>query len=287
MKITKALIEKLTRLEKGDVLPASSLKGDWVDQMQADGILLTITHGSHKSIRVTDSISFRHYLASQYDIFDLERTHDLLLKDDIDRALLVDVTGNSKFLPHRTFTGFLVNSYQPIGAMLSGRALTILPPDGTFLFISDYKHFSIPEDVVIVGVENAENFRYVSRQKYLFDGFNKVIFVSRYPQEQSKDLLQWLSSIPNKYVHFGDFDLAGINIFITEFYRHLGDRASFLIPSDIELRLKNGSSKRYNDQLARFKDLSSDNSEIQSLIDMINTFHRGYDQEGYIMSSKQ
>jgi len=36
-----------------------------------------------------------------------------------------------------------------------------------------------------------------------------ALFVSRYPQTQSKDLLNWLQSIPNPYLHFGDFDLTG------------------------------------------------------------------------------
>ena len=40
MKKTTILIEKLIRLANGDVLPACSLKGDWFEQMQEDGILL-------------------------------------------------------------------------------------------------------------------------------------------------------------------------------------------------------------------------------------------------------
>ena len=169
MKKTSALIQKLVRLASGDTLPASSLKGDWFEQMQADDVLVAVTHGSRKSLRVADTSSFRNYLASQYDIRDLEQTLELFSDGSVDRASQVEVTGDSKFLSHRTFTGFLVNSYQPIDAVLDGKQLTILPPDGTFIFIADYQHFYIPEDVVIIGVENAENFRHVARQKYLFE----------------------------------------------------------------------------------------------------------------------
>jgi len=141
-----------------------------------------------------------------------------------------------------------------------------------------------------VGIENMENFRKVRRQRGLFEReihapassvtHPKLLFVSRYPQ--STDLRQWLSRIPNRYIHFGDFDLAGINIFLSEFHQHLGEKASFLIPSDIKPRLQNGSSERYNNQYARFKDLHSDVTEVQSLIDLINKYRKGYDQEGYI-----
>ena len=234
MKKTVALIDKLIRLAGGEALPASSLKGDWFDQMQAEGILVAVTHGSRKSLRVADTSSFRNYLASQYEIRDLEQTRELLSNESAGRASQVEVTGDSKFLSRRTFTGFLVNSYQPIDAVLNGKPLTILPPDGTFLFIADYPHFCIPEDVVIVGVVNVENFRHVARQKYLFEDYGKVLFVSRYPQNQSKDLLQWLLSIPNRYVHFGDLDLAGVAIYQNEYYRHLRERSSFFIPEDYE-----------------------------------------------------
>ncbi|MCR5316034.1 MAG: hypothetical protein K6E52_09080 [Bacteroidaceae bacterium] len=282
MKKTAALIEKLIRLAGGETLPASSLKGDWFGQMQADDILVAVTHGSRKSLRVADISSFRNYLASQYDIRDLEQTLELLSFGGADRSSQVEVTGDSKFLSHRTFTGFLVNSYQPIDAVLDGKQLTILPPDGTFMFIADYQHFCIPEDVVIIGVENAENFRHVARQKSLFKEYEKVLFVSRYPQHQSKDLLQWLLSIPNKYVHFGDLDLAGVAIYQNEFYRHLGKRASLLIPKDYEERISKGNFDLYNTQLPRYGNMIVEDERVSKLLACIHCYHRGYEQEGYI-----
>lgn len=282
MKKTAALIDKLIRLSDGETLPASSLKGDWFEQMLADDILVVVTHGSRKSLRVADISSFRNYLTSQYDIRDLEQTYELLSNGIVDRASQVDITGDSKFLSHRTFTGFLVNSYQPIDAVLDERQLTILPPYGTFMFIADYQHFCIPEDVVIIGIENAENFRYVARQKYLFKEFEKVLFVSRYPQNQSKDLLQWLLSIPNKYVHFGDLDLAGVAIYQNEFYRYLGERASLFIPEDFEERISNGNIYLYNSQLSQYRNMNVEDERISKLISTIHRFHRGYEQEGFI-----
>ena len=41
-----------------------------------------------------------------------------------------------------------------------------------------------------------------------------LLLVSRYPQ--SKDLVTWLHTVPNHYVHFGDIDLAGIHIYLTD-----------------------------------------------------------------------
>lgn len=282
MKKTVALIDKLIRLAGGETLPASNLKGDWFEQMQADGILVAVTHGSRKSMRVADISSFRSYLACQFDIRDLELTSELLSGKSADRASQVDITGDSKFLSHRTFTGFLVNSYQPIAAILNENPLTILPPDGTYMFVADYQHFSIPEDVVIIGVENAENFRQVARQKYLFEDYEKVLFVSRYPQSQSKDLLQWLLSIPNRYIHFGDLDLAGVAIYQNEFYRYLGKRASFFIPDDYEDRISKGNLDLYNSQFPQYGKMNVEDERVSKLLSCIHRYHRGYEQEGYI-----
>ena len=285
MKKTAALIEKLIRLAGGEALPASSLKGDWFEQMQEDGILLATTQGSRKRLRASDGAQLREYLASQFDIRDLEQTLNFFSNEETNRAALVAATGDSKFLARRTFQGFLVNSYQPIPAVLRGQEITILPAEGSFVFIADYEHFTIPEDVVIVGVENAENFRYVASQQYLFARYGSVLFVSRYPQDQHKDLIRWLQSIPNPYVHFGDLDLAGVAIYEHEYYRHLGARASFFIPDDYEQRIANGSSERYNAQLDHNGNKTLEDFRVQPLIDCIHRHHKGYDQEGFISKS--
>ena len=90
-------------------------------------------------------------------------------------------------------------------------------------------------------------------------------------------------SIPNHYLHFGDYDLAGIHIYQSEFEQYLGaERSSFLIPDDILSRLRSGSSQRFDNQYNRFKNITSENQELQELITVIWQYRKGYDQEGYI-----
>ena len=202
------------------------------------------------------------------------------------RAEQATETGNSKLVATRSCPGFPVNSYEPITCSLNGKDLVVNPQEGTFLFIADWHSFAIPDDVTVVNIENIENFRLIRRQQSLFASAlagRRLLFVSRYPQ--SSDLRTWLQTIPNLYVHFGDFDLAGINIFLTEFQKYLGTRASFLIPQDIEQRIKHGSAERYNDQYPKFCHLTSNIPPLQQLIDMLHEYHRCYDQEGYIENS--
>lgn len=284
MKKNAAFISKLIRLAEGKSLPASSLKGDVWREMQEEDILITVTHGSRRSYRTADAASFLFYIESKYGIRNLQQMHDLLTAEEVSRAGLVAASGDSKFVAQRTFKGFLVNCYTPIQASLLGQPVTIAPPEGSYTFIFDYQDFRIPDQVVVIGIENAENFRQIKRQQWLFETCiqpgTPLLFVSRYPQ--NGDLVRWLQSIPNPYIHFGDLDLAGVHIYLNEFYNFLRDRASFLIPIDYESRISQGSTERYNLQLTRYKNMTIKDERLQPLVDCIHRYHRGYDQEGYI-----
>ena len=284
MKITIALIDKLNLLRNGESLPASQLKGEWVDDLVRDGVLISTSHGSRRTLFAPNEETLCKALTFVDERFtDMRLLRKTLLSKNTLRSQQASSTGNSKLVMTRSCPGFPVNSYEPIPCTLNDREFVVNPQEGSFLFVTDWKSFFVPDDVVVVGVENMENFRMIRQQRELFEqciGNNRLLFVSRYPQ--SLDLRSWLQIIPNRYIHFGDFDLAGINIFLTEYNAYLGNRSSFLIPSDIERRLAKGTIERYNDQYQKYKGIKSNIPEIQHLIDIINRYHRCYDQEGYI-----
>ena len=282
MKLTVKLLEKLISLSSGNTLSASVLSGDFYEQMRNDGILIAITHGSRKSYRAVNPETFRDYLENKFNIRNLEQSLEILQQENPDRAAQVAVTGDSKFKKTRTFTGFLVNTIQPIATKINGRDFTISPAEGTFTFISDYQSFIIDDDVVIVGIENAENFRYLSRQKYLFD-FAKCLFVSRYPQNQSKDFINWMLQNSNQYYHFGDFDVAGLNIFVNEYKKHLGNRAKLFVPNDIEKFFElYGNHELFYNQKINF-DLNGQDDAVKNIYNLINKYQKGLEQEALIM----
>lgn len=283
MKITAALIDKLIKLRSGEKLPSSTLRGEWVEELIGDGVLVSRSHGSRRSIMAASPNTLEQclrHIDERLGCLDKMRE---MQETEATRSEQASDTGNSKLVTSRSYPGFPVNSYEPITCSLNGKELVVNPQEGTFLFIADWHSFAIPDDVTVVNIENMENFRLIRRQQSLFASAlagKRLLFVSRYPQ--SSDLRTWLQIIPNQYVHFGDFDLAGIHIFLTEFQKHLGARASFLIPQDIEQRIKHGSAERYNDQYSKFCHLTSNIPTLQQLIDMLHKYHRCYDQEGYI-----
>ena len=273
-----AISTVIQALIAGEQVAGSKLSSKLIDELMAEGLLSVVTRGSRKSYRARDIEALKRFLIDKDESY---RMLDVNASDS--RASMAAETGNSKLVKVRSCPGFPVNSYEPIMCHLNNGDIVVGPIEGSFMFITDWETFTIPEDVIVVGIENMENFRMIRQQRQLFEseiGKHRFLFVSRYPQ--STDLRSWLQSIPNRYVHFGDFDLAGIHIFMTEFHQYLGGRSSFFIPSDIEKRLQIGSQERYDSQLSKFGNLESDDRKIQSVINLINTFHRCYDQEGYI-----
>jgi hypothetical protein len=273
-----AISASIQALIAGEQVAGSRISRKMLEELMDEGLLSVVTRGSRKSYRARDIEALKRFLIDKDESY---RMLDINASDS--RASMAAETGNSKLVKVRSCPGFPVNTFEPITCKLNAIDIVINPVEGSFLFITDWKVFSIPEDVVVVGVENIENFRMIRQQRALFEseiGKHRFLFVSRYPQ--STDLRSWLQSIPNRYVHFGDFDLAGIHIFLTEFHQYLGDRSSFFIPSDIEKRLAKGSNARYNEQYEKYHKLHCDINKIQNLIDLINKYHRGYDQEGYI-----
>jgi len=274
-----AISASIQALISGEQVAGSKLSSKLLDELMAEGLLSVVTHGSRKSYRARDVEALKRYLIDKDESYRM-----LEFSSFVSRASLAAETGNSKLMTVRSCPGFPVNSYEPISCSLCDKDFVVNPHEGSFVFIDNWQHFSIPQDIVVVGIENMENFRRIRQQKKLFEsvlGNMPLLFVSRYPQ--STDLRNWLMGIPNRYVHFGDFDLAGIHIFLTEFQKYLGDRASFLIPSDIEQRLTQGSATRYNIQYNKFHTLRCTDTKLQSLIELIMNYHKCYDQEGYII----
>lgn len=277
-KLSLSIARKLLQLMSGDTLPNSSLKGELLDDLLAENIIAR--KGSiNKTISINNIKALGDYLFRNYEIADLCKYIDTLSKEDKTRADLVKVAGNSKIEKVRSFKGFLVNCYEPINARINDIDIVIRPQEGLFTFVYDFEDFSIPKDIVIVGIENPENFRHIHKQKYLFENM-KCLFVSRYPQNQSKDFREWLNIIPNSYLHFGDFDFAGLGIYYNEYKKYLGNKSNILVPNNLELLISNyGNRELYNKQTINFDETDA---QLSAIVSLIRKYGKGLEQEVFI-----
>lgn len=284
MKLPLSLAKKLQQLKKENSVPASSFNEKFAEQLLSDGLLVKQSLGRTRyKLALKDSKQLDRYLLNRYGILDLDRYIQFYEDDEYSGADGVSVAGNSKIKKNRTFKGFLINSYEPITCMLNSKPFVCYPNDGSFLFVYDYDRFEVPPDVTVVGVENSENFRHILKQQYLFPHI-RPLFVNRYPQ--SGDLVKWLMSIDNPYLHFGDFDFAGIHIFLTEFKKHLREKASFFIPPNVrELIRLHGNKDLYNAQMHMKNYITpGECPEILELIEDIEQERKGLEQQVLIIS---
>ncbi len=285
MKLTLKIAKILVQLINGESIAASSAISNVVEDLVRENILLR-KGKNRKSLKLISESGLYLYLTNQLQINDLGSYISALENENSTRADFVKITTDSKTSKERAFKGFLVNCFQPIISELNSQDVTINPAMGSFVYIYDYEHFTIPLDVTVVGVENAKNFGQIREQKYLFDHL-KPLFISRYPQNQNKDFVKWMSSIPNKYLHFGDFDLAGIGIYLNEYKKHLGDKATYFIPENIKNILREyGNRERFDIQRLNFKIEDIQESEIRDLIELIMSEKKGLDQEYFIEEHK-
>lgn len=285
MRLTARLIENLKRLIEGEDVAFSSLSKSLSGPLVCEGLLTIAYHGTRRLLRAPNPDALKMALPRfNESLSNLDIAKEIVNGNGA-RALQASVSGNSKTRAVRSCPGFLVNTYENVECMLNGNHISINPPIGSTAYIADWETFIPPVSVLIVGVENMENFLMIRKHKELIESFMRadetgVIFVARYAF--SSDLTEWLRMIPNRYLHFGDFDLAGIDIFLNQFKPAVSDRGSFLIPNDIEDRICHGSRHRYDEQYSRYANLSTQDPELTHLISIINRYRRTYDQEGYI-----
>lgn len=281
MKVPVHIAEKLLQLLQGESIPSSMARHSLIDDLIIEGIIERKGR-IKKTLMLSNNKALLTYLQNNCSINDLQQYIQISKQENVLRSELIAVSSNSKLIKVRTFKGFLVNCYFPIQATLDGKQITINSVNGTFQFIYDFEKFIVSPDITIIGIENPENFRHIDKQKYLFKDI-KPLFISRYPQNQSKDLIKWMQSIPNNYLHFGDFDFAGIGIYLNEFNKHLGDRSKFFVPDFIDKLIADfGNKKLYNEQKINFKINSIREEQLLHLIEIIHKYRKGLEQEFFI-----
>lgn len=134
----------------------------------------------------------------------------------------------------------------------------------------------IKEDILVVIVENFENLIFWETQLEFFQREN-ILFIFR-----NKMMLEFIKNIKNRIIYFGDFDLAGIDIFQTQVKKRNKD-IEFFIPKDIEKLIeKYGNRTLFSKQWNKYNNIRSENDKIQQLINIIIKYQKALEQEFFI-----
>lgn len=283
MKISLLFARTLKELLEGKEIGYGAFQGNskrLIQQFLLDGVLEENYVGrQQKRIHCSDTRNLIDYIHHKFEIPSLDGYISLLEKDSVERSEVVKAASDSKHVKTTVLAGFMVNTYAEILCQLNNKPFLLNPGKGNFTFISDFHNFRIPSDVTVVGVEGCENFKEIERQRYLFDKIHPL-FVWRY--QNSSAIVNWLKQIPNNYLHFGDFDPAGLKIYLSEFRNKLGkERCNFFVPENLEtLFSANASRKRFEEQKKYFKMIDQAGcAEIEKVVRLLKKYKKGLDQE--------
>lgn len=277
------VINLITRMRDGERVPqgafSSEAAKELLEQLKSRGAV-SLQRNKSRGVYYAPDASKLLSVCSEIspELSDLEAAARLAAGEEITRSESVEKFGDSKVGSNvNAYKGFTLISDQRMTINYYGEEFTLKPTIG--VHVIDWKGIWIPEDVIVIGVENSQCF-------YCLDWIKNIglkgryVILNRFPVCEEAKL--WLESIPNRYIHFGDFDLGGIQIYESEFKRRLGDRASFLLPDDIEERIRmKGNAALYTKQMKTQSGVTSPSGELNHLLEVIHSCQKVYEQEGY------
>ncbi|MDF1883603.1 hypothetical protein JHD49_06600 [Sulfurimonas sp. SAG-AH-194-C21] len=183
---------------------------------------------------------------------------------------------SSKTKESKSLEGLYVSSLEKIDIKLDEKIVSIIPNNGLGYFLFYTQKVELFESTIILGVENYQVVWFAQKYKQFFDTKN-ILFVVINPY-----MLEWISSLENEYIHFGDYDLAGINIYLNKIVPRLqkSKKYSMFIPPNIDTLIKEHGDCELYEKQKQYQSLYTKDEQINSLISSINHYKKSIEQEG-------
>jgi hypothetical protein len=202
-------------------------------------------------------------------------------KEPKSRDEIADNYSHTKRVESKSFNGLMVSVFDKLEVIYNEKKQYFYPLEGSGLFVHYTSKLQLDDDVIVVGVENPQVVWYINKYKHLFNKEKKYLFlcISEYKTTYQ---YKWLESFCGEYIHFGDFDLAGINIYLNAIVPKLkkAKSHSFLIPDNIyEIIKEKNYMVDYSNQTRYLNITSKKDKDLQKLIEFIKNNKITIEQE--------
>ena len=202
-------------------------------------------------------------------------------KEPKSRDEIADNYSHTKRVESKSFNGLMVSVFDKLEVIYNEKKQYFYPLEGSGLFVHYASKLQLDDDVIVVGVENPQVVWYINKYKHLFNKEKKYLFlcISEYKTTYQ---YKWLESFCGEYIHFGDFDLAGINIYLNAIVPKLkkAKSHSFLIPDNIyEIIKEKNYMVDYSNQTRYLNITSKKDKDLQKLIEFIKNNKITIEQE--------
>lgn len=189
--------------------------------------------------------------------------------------------GRDHLSDRNLWRGFFMKANIRLIVSYNGHAVTI-DPDTPLLVEKPEMLEARFEDLSLWVVENYECFLNLSWMKLFPTGNEPSLIICRWPASKQARITYGSWPVLKKY-YFGDLDLAGINIFQTEYASLFGEDA-LCIPQSFPNDISHGSGVLFHRQM-KFLGIKGKTKRIQECIEMIIKSQKGLLQEFYITGS--
>lgn len=165
------------------------------------------------------------YLLKHYGIRNIEGYISVAEKTTLTRSEVLEASTDDKRMKVNPQTGLFVKancSMVYFGEMVPFERMM---NDGLAVHLDTPHQLKAPKpEVTIVGVENYETLARIKSQMVIFGkGLFLFVFVNA-------SMLEWIEGVDNPYIHYGDFDYAGISIYKDKVLPRLKGKHSFFYP---------------------------------------------------------
>jgi len=207
---------------------------------------------------------------------DIERYIEEVLIKDASRDKIQQWTKNSKTKSSKSLKGLYLSSLKNLDIKINNEVVTLVPTNGLGYFCFYTEKVEISKDTIVVGVENYQVVWFAKKYKEFFKEEN-ILFVVRNPY-----MREWIETLENEYIHFGDYDLAGINIYVNEIIPRLkkAKKYSMFIPKNIEFLIKEYGDRELFEKQKKYLNMNLDDKDIYELKEIIKKYKKGLEQEG-------
>jgi len=278
MKIGQGILKKLIKLRDNRAITGGEFKpySKYLEPMLYSGGLKRrgVTR-SRFEIILSDIESFNLYIKNRFNITDLDGYLQNLQNPKTTRAEMLEVSLDDKAKRVNPFDGLYLASYDNIEVSIDGNITRLNTLNGCLLFVNRNSNLQISKDILVIGVENTENLLFIKKQIDYFSHLKeKKIFVYR-----NSSMLNWIEEIANNYLHYGDFDFAGISIYKSQILPRVRANRRFFIPSNIKEMLKRGQSDLYYKHFAYKEGILGIDESLDELILLIDDYKKTVRQE--------
>jgi len=280
MKINKADFLSLKELITSKTLNEGKIKNKEIIKSLALNGAITIIRktAKRKILSVVKEENIFLFLRNQnYFINSIEEIDSYIediLESDASRDSIQKYRGDTKLENSPSLKGLYISAPSDIDIFLDRKEIALSPQNGMGYFFFYTQKVSVEKTTVIVGVENYQVIWFAQKYRNLFD--TDVVFVMINPY-----MLEWLEDKENEYIHFGDYDLAGINIYQNRVVPHLkkSQKHSFFIPYNIEeMIIKMGNRELYEKQ-SQYNNMPIEDNALQKLQTIILKYKKVLEQE--------